>query len=111
MLLILYVIFTVAGVVLIKLGTVDFAFSFKAARLSFSANINLIIGLCCYVVSFCLWILLIKSYKLSFIVPVSTGIVQVLVLIFSYIIFKEKISALHIMGVVAIVAGVAMMNI
>ena len=79
----------------------------------FSFNLGYItaLGFVLYICSFLLWQKLIATYDLSYIVPITTGIVQVIILLFSYFIFKEHISLVNFIGIVLIIAGIILVSI
>ena len=109
--LILYLFFTVAGLILIKLGSADVSLIIRNAKINFSFNFYLILGLLCYMASFILWTLLLKNNKLSYVVPLTTGISQVLILFSSFYILKETIKPLNLIGAAIVIIGVIIMNL
>ena len=83
----------------------------ESGSIIFSINYISLLGLISYILSFFLYTKIIVSFDLSFIVPVTAGIVQVLTLLFGIFLFKETISVLSIIGVVLVIAGIVLMNI
>jgi len=69
------------------------------------------IGFVCYIGSFLLFTRIVVIFDLSYIFPLCTGIVQVVTLIASYYVFKEKISVYGLIGASLIIIGVIVMNI
>ncbi|MDD2376433.1 MAG: hypothetical protein PHD15_03635 [Clostridia bacterium] len=69
------------------------------------------LGFVCYIGSFLLFTRIVVIFDLSYIFPLCTGVVQVITLIASYYIFKEKISMYGIVGASFIIIGVIIMNL
>ncbi|WP_294348867.1 hypothetical protein [uncultured Clostridium sp.] len=108
----LYLIFSVSGVVLFKLGT-DKGFVVSVSTGVFNLKISLIsiLGLICYVCSFLMYMFLIAKFDMSYIVPVTTAIVQVATFILAIVIFKESLTITKVIAIALIVLGVGIMNI
>lgn len=107
----LYLFFTVAGLVFIKLGSSDLSIAINSTKINFSFNIYMILGLIFYMLSFILWTVLLKNNKLNYIVPLTTGISQILILISSFFILKETIRPINLVGVGIVIIGVVIMNL
>ena len=110
-LVVMYVILTIAGLVLMKLGQNTGSFLVNHGDVLFSINWISLLGLISYILSFLLYTRIIVNFNLSFIVPVTAGIVQLLTLVFGIVLFNENISKLSIIGVTLVVAGIVIMNI
>lgn len=106
----IYLIFTTAGLILMKLGGNPGTVSLKAGELGATINIISGIGFVCYICSFLIYTRLVVMFDLSFIVPVTAGIVQIATLIASAVIFKEDIRCQGYIGVIMIVMGIIIMN-
>ena len=78
--------------------------------IGFSINGISAMGFVCYICSFLLFTRLVIMFDLSYIMPLSTGIVQILTLIASKVVFKENISTQGIIGACIIIAGIIIMN-
>ena len=50
-------------------------------------------------------------YDLSYIVPIATGIVQIVVLVGSYFFFKEPMSWINITGIILVIVGIVLISI
>ncbi len=61
--------------------------------------------------SFLLFTQLVTMFDLSYIVPITTGIVQVASLIAAVKIFKEDLSINGIIGIVMVISGIVLMNL
>lgn len=79
-------------------------FTFKIGLLTF-------IGFALYIISFLLWQRMLIKYDLSTMVPIVTGIVQILVLLIGLFIFKESISLVTLIGAIIVIAGIIIMGI
>ena len=111
-LIIVYLIFTVSGLVLMKLGGNSGTFALKeSGTIAFSINWISLIGFICYLVSFLIFTKIIIMFELSYIMPICTGIVQIATLVASRLVFKEIISTQGIIGASLIIIGIILMNI
>lgn len=108
-LILVYILCTTGGLFCFKSG----------GELFFSLNngINLkmtfitFLGFCLYLCSFLLWQKLLATYDLSYIVPVTTAIVQIIVILFGYFFFKEQISLINLIGIIMVIIGVVLISI
>lgn len=106
-LIVLYVVFAVGGSTLIKYGGLA-----KVASLVVLPIVNVsissisLLGIFCYGLSFILYILLLNKFDLSFISPVTIGIVYVLLMITAAVIFKEQFTMIKTIGCAMILAGI-----
>ena len=110
-LVLMYVILTISGLILMKLGQNTGTISVDQGEVLFSINWISLLGLISYILSFLLYTRIIVNFNLSFIVPVTAGIVQILTLGFGIILFNETISKLSIIGVTLVIVGIVIMNI
>lgn len=100
------------GQVLVKYGAVNLELNFTSkyiisSILSILKNAPVMLGIISYGVSFLLWIKVLSKVELSYAYPmVSIG--YVLIMFFSYFIFKENISIIRILGVAFIILGVVL---
>ncbi|MEG2646061.1 MAG: hypothetical protein RSA08_03410 [Clostridia bacterium] len=106
----IYIVLTLSGLVLMKLGGNPGALSFKNSDLMFSINWVSAIGFICYICSFLLFTRIVVKFDLSYILPIVTGIIQILTLIFAAIIFKEKFTIQSIIGAALVILGIIVMN-
>ena len=110
-LIIVYLIMTISGLILMKLGGNPGTVSVKDNNIAMSMNLISGIGFICYICSFLLFTRIIVMFDLSYIFPICTGIVQVITLIASYYVFHENISLKGIIGASLIIIGIVVMNI
>ena len=104
-LLAIYLVFSVGGLVLVKKGG-GLPVSFENGIAFTPPSLMFIVGVLLYGVSFILMLTLLPMFRLSFLSPTSTGIVQVAVLIASYFVFGEQIKAVNVLGCFLVIAGV-----
>ena len=100
---------TTGGITFMKLGGDSLKLGLKDG-FSLSMGWKTVIGFLLYLISFLLWQRLIVKYDLSIMVPIVTGIVQVLTLVISKIIFKEEITTLGVVGAIIVIIGIVVMN-
>lgn len=108
---ILYLILTVSGLILMKKGGNSGNLQLENGDISFSINWISAIGFICYICSFLLFTRMVIMFDLSYIMPLTTGIVQIITLIASSVIFKENISRQGIIGACIIIIGLVIMNL
>ncbi|WP_315072883.1 EamA family transporter [uncultured Clostridium sp.] len=109
--LILYLVFSVSGLILMKTGSSDTSISLIQDKIIFDLKFQILIGAICYFISFALWIYILKSFNLNYIFPIVTGLGYILIMISSFFILKENITTQQIIGAVIILAGIILMNL
>ena len=110
-LIVLYLILTVSGLILMKIGGNTGTFAIKDHDINFGINVISLLGFVCYICSFLLFTKIVLMFDLSYIYPILTGIVQILSLVLSSVVLKEKISWQVIIGAVIVIVGILIMNI
>ena len=105
-----YLILTVAGLVFMKLGGNPGTLAVKDGTITLGMSIVSGIGFVCYLCSFLLFTRVVVMFDLSYIYPIVTGIVQILTLIASAVVFKEHMSVQSIIGAIIIIVGIIIMN-
>lgn len=109
LLTLIYILFTTCGITFMKLGG-------DSLKLSLSKEFSLrmgwttLLGFLFYIVSFLLWQKLLVKYDLSSMVPIVTGISQIIIIIIGYVIFKENVSIQSIIGAITIIVGIIIMT-
>lgn len=106
-----YLLFTTSGLVFMKLGNNAGTLGMSNGNISFSMNIISMIGFVLYIVSFLLFTKIITTYDLSFILPIITGIVQILSLLAAIFIFKEQVTVQGFIGIALVITGIIIMNL
>lgn len=109
--IIIYLLCSTSGLTLIKLGTEGTKISFINGLIDMTFNWKLIVGFIVYVISFILYTLVISKYNLSYIYPILTALLFILVMLSSAFVLKENISTLQIVGVIIIIIGVLLTTI
>ena len=107
----IYLIMTVAGLVLMKYGKNPGSIKVSDGSISFGVSFISGIGLLCYIISFVLFTRIVIMFDLSYIYPITTGIVQILSLIASKIVFKENITITALIGACLVIIGIVVMNL
>ncbi len=112
MIIVLYIIFSSAGLVMLKMG-VSKNFSIEAANGGFSVQLNwiLIAGVLVYLLAFITSLLAMKSTDLNFFYPVSAGDVYILVCIASFVFLKEVFTIRQMLGAGIILLGIVLINL
>ena len=112
LMIVMYLIFTVSGLILMKKGGNAGKISIGSGELAFSIGWVSAIGFICYIVSFLLFTRIIMMFEnVSYISPICNGIAQACIVIASIIFLKEKFSGATIGGAALIIAGVIIMNL
>ena len=109
-LIIIYLILTVSGLILMKKGGNPGSIAFESGNVNFGISLVSLAGFICYIGSFLLFTRLVVMFDLSYIMPLCTGIVQVLTLVASKVIFNENISVQGIIGASLVIIGIIVMN-
>jgi len=110
--LVLYVLCSVSGSTLLKFGSstaVKTLFTIPIINLNIS--LTSLIGFISYGLSFVFYTILLSKFDLSFISPLTVGIVYVLLMITAFIFFKEEITVVKIIGSGLILLGILMIII
>lgn len=107
----IYLAFSIAGLSLIKIGGNAGAFGTVKGVLHFEISWISLLGMICYLCSFLLYTRIVVMFDLSYITPIITGIVQILILLVSFVLFKEKVTWQAIAGASMVIIGITVMNI
>lgn len=108
----IYLILSASGLIFFKLGSENnILCSFTKGILNFKIGYLSILGIICYGCSFVLYLGLVSKYNLSYIVPVTTGIMYIIILVASSVLFKEVITGTHIIGAILVLSGVTLLNL
>lgn len=110
-LVVLYIILTILGLVLMKLGGNTGTLSIEQSTFNFSINFISLLGFVSYIASFLLFTNIVVKFDLSYITPITSGIIQVLTLLSGILIFKENVSVNGIIGIILVIIGIIVMNI
>ena len=106
-----YLLLTVSGLVLMKLGDNTGSILLTNGNIDFSISLISLAGFVCYILSFLLFMKIVLMFKLSFIFPISAGAVQILTLLAAIFILQEEVSLHGIIGICIVIVGIVVMNI
>lgn len=110
--IIIYLILSVGGLILVKLGSGTVHIAIQNGTFSFAMGVKSILGFIAYIGSFLIYTFyIINKFDLSYIFPIITGITQILIIVAGVMIFKEQINTFAICGIIMIIAGIVLMNI
>ena len=110
-LVLIYLVLTVSGLILMKKGGNSGNIAIEKQTFNFNINLISALGFICYLFSFLLYTKIIVMFDLSYITPICTGIVQILILIASKLVFKENFTTTSVTGATIIIIGVIIMNL
>lgn len=110
-LVIIYILLTIAGLILMKIGGNTGTISFGEGGFNFSMNFVSLLGFVSYIASFLLFTNIVVKFELSYIMPITAGIIQVLTLLSGCLIFKEKVTINGIIGISLVIIGIVVMNL
>ena len=85
-------------------------FCLQSSSFTISLSWTMLLGIICYGLSFLLWLGIVSVLDLSYAMPLSVGLVNVLVLIGSALVLNETISIVQWIGVFIIIFGLFIMN-
>lgn len=108
---ILYVVFSVSGLTLVKVGSEQSNGNLVIPIIEMSVSKLTLVGLIFYAMSFCLYMGVISKFDLGIIIPILGGIINIAILGVSYFILKEHLTLNMIIGAIVITVGIVIMNI
>lgn len=106
----IYLLLTMSGLILMKLGGNTGSIAMENGNINFGISPISLIGFICYIGSFFIYTRMVVMFDLSYITPLCTGIVQILTLVASKVVFKENITTQGIIGASIIIIGLLIMN-
>lgn len=109
LLTIIYIVATNAGMFFLKSGGDTFSLTLKN-KISFSMNYLTLLGFTMYIISFLLWQKLINIFDLTYIVPITAGIIQITIMILGVVAFHEKINLMAIIGTFLVIGGIVLLT-
>lgn len=107
---VLYILFSIGGLFLIKTGGTNTTIILSEKNISMNIDLKMVIGLMIYIISFLLYVWIIKNQNLSYIVPLTAGILNVISVIIGVVVLKEKISYIGVVGILFVIVGIVLMN-
>lgn len=107
-----YIFFSISGLTLMKLASVRTAGkSLAVPVIGITVSALSLCGMACYAISFFLYLGVISSFRLSIVIPVLGGVVNIIILIVSYVILKEEMTVHTAVGAVIVIVGIVIMNL
>lgn len=110
LLVVVYLITTVGAIVLFKRGATGSSIVLGPEGISGTVQPLLFVGLGLYFLSFSLWLAVLSFRPISYIVPVTNGISQVLIIASGVILLRERLSLVHYIGISLIVVGTVLVT-
>lgn len=107
----IYLILTLSGLTFMKKGGNPGKINVNKKSIKLSMSPVSAFGFVCYLCSFLLFTKLVVMFDLSYIMPIVTGVVQIMTLIVANLFFKEKVSKKSIIGASLVIIGIFVMNI
>ncbi len=108
----IYLILTVAGLILYKKGTTeDFLINITNKTVQIKLSLTSIFGLICYLCSFLIYMLILPKFDLTYIMPLMSAFSSISIYVLSILVLKESITIFGIIGTIIIVIGVLLINI
>lgn len=109
--LLLYVITTSLALITLKLSASTGApVSIVEGTLLLNINPYTLFGIFLYGLSFLLYLYLLSKFNLGYLVPITTGLIYVLVFIASFVVFYEVFTLIKIAGIGCVFAGLILLN-
>lgn len=107
-----YLALSVSGLTLVKLGSQGAPLLSKIGD-KFVWNVGplVVAGLIAYGLSFLLFMWLVSKFQLSFLVPLTAALVQVLIFIVAIVLFKESLTFIKLLAFILIVVGIVLLQI
>lgn len=108
----LYALTTSSALIVLKLGSKTGAIvAFEGGKLQLHLTLLSIVGTLLYGISFLIYTFLVAKYDLGFIIPLVTGLVYILIFVFSYFIFNESFSIVKVVAIGLILSGITILSI
>lgn len=106
---IIYICMTTTGIFLMKLGGNSLSLTLQNG-INFKMGYITLLGFLTYLISFLLWQKLLVTFDLSYIVPITTGISQIIILLLGVLFFKEQINWVGVVGVIITIIGITLIG-
>ena len=94
-----------------KMGVNSCTISLASGSFKCSMSLTSMVGFACYICSFLMFTQLVTMFDLSYLMPITTGVVQVATLIAAVKIFKEDITTQGVIGIILVIGGIVIMNL
>lgn len=93
-----------------KLSGQPIGFILQNGTFHLDINWKMALALVMYITSFLIWTGIVARNELSFAVPFSSAIVNILSIILGILIFQEDLNMFKVIGIVLAMSGVMLMN-
>lgn len=110
LLVFIYLIFTTGGIFLFKAGGNSLSLSFSEG-IQFKLGYVTFLGFVCYLCSFLLWQKILVIFDISYIVPITSGVSQIIIFLVGILIFQEKVNLVGVVGTLLVITGVVLITI
>lgn len=112
LLFITYILFSATGLLLLRSGAGEFTIALQSGGfLNFSVSFRMLAGMFFYVCSFLLFMILLPRFNLTYLYPISAGVLYVVIIISGVVFLRERLPITHIIGIVLVFSGVVMLNL
>lgn len=109
--LIAYIAFAQTAVLLVKLGSSNAGLTIQDWNFTIFVNIKMLVGLCLYMCSFLLWIVVLSRNNLSIVTPAITGANYIIPMAIGIFLLHEKMSPQQWAGAGLILLGLIVSNL
>jgi uncharacterized membrane protein len=103
-----YVALTTLAIILFKQGAARSTFSLTGGLFAGQVDGRALAGVAVYVLSFALWLLVLSARPVTYIVPLTTGLVHLSILGAAFFFLNERVSAVQLVGVGLVMIGAAL---
>ncbi len=107
--LVLYVLLSVSGSTMLKFGSSESVKTlFVVPFINMNISLFTFLGFVFYGLSFLFYTILLSKFDLSFISPLTVGLVYLLLMVTAFLFFKEDITLFKLIGSTLILSGIIM---
>lgn len=107
-----YALLSVGGLTLFKLGAQQaMDIGITSNVLSVSISWLSLVGLFLYICSFLIYMGLVSKIQLSYLMPISSGVVYMLTFTVALLVFHEPITSFKLIGSFFVLCGIVLMNL
>lgn len=110
-LLLAYAISGALGMALIKRGGKGSFIRSIDKKINMKLDYELFLGIALYILSFILWISVLQLLPIVYISPIAYGLNFIFIALSAFIILKEKVVFMEVVGVLTIIIGVVLVSV
>jgi multidrug transporter EmrE-like cation transporter len=107
----LYIVLSALGLLFIKIGGEDLLISVSSGIFNLQMNIKMLIGMAFYICSFLLFTYIMPKFNLTYIYPIASGILYIIIIITGVVFLREKVTLFQAIGMIIILLGLIVINI